>query len=747
MRAVSISSGYVGAITSRGFLFLANYLPVRSAIYPHLSLFLDLGGGVLDSAYVEVCAYVLNAAKSTQPIHCLDARNAASLETSDDEEANVFADVASYSFSLDYLEEIPSKPFCYDAPPRLLRSGSWRSNIESATKGVARVGLATGDNSRFVRCYWEVPSTELDSRWRWYSKGGEYLPFKPDVHLAVDWKKSGEGIEASFEGARIHKHDVYFFPGVTYSLRSVKGLSFRALPQGCICSNKGPVIISAGNEYSILAVANSSPYKYLVKMQAGFSAFEIGIIQRTPVPTTFPEISTTLSDFGCQLVSHFLTLAYLDETDPYFQWPPFWRRGDSIRNMAIAAQTELDSRKNSARDLLVSVDDLVLENYAWPPSSRPGPEYEKMLDCLSFPTEPGLHVSRQLISTIVGASYGVFPRNIHQTSIVEIDPFGALGQGDPLCIREVPHLERSPILVDDDGHPEDIVARVRDALAVIWGDRSSAIEQEACEILGVRTLRDYFAASKHFFGNHIKRYSKSRRKAPIYWMLAPLSAEYSVWLYYHRFNKDTFYRILKDFVEPKMKHEERKLNNLRQEHGPNPTASQRKEIDAQETFVAELSTFRDEVVRIAPMWNPDLNDGVIINFAPLWRLVPHHKTWQKQCKACWDKLVKGDYDWAHLAMHLWPERVVPKCAKDRSLAIAHGLDEEFWEEGEKGKARAKDVSEEAVEVLIQERTSPGVKAALNDLLNAPAPAGGAKRKRGGSRRKRVTKSDDLPLGV
>ncbi len=41
------------------------------------------------------------------------------------------------------------------------------------------------------------------------------------------------------------------------------------------------------------------------------------------------------------------------------------------------------------------------------------------------------------------------------------------------------------ILVSDPGHPEDIVARVRDALAVIWGDRSAAIEQEACEILGV----------------------------------------------------------------------------------------------------------------------------------------------------------------------------------------------------------------------------------------------------------------------
>jgi hypothetical protein len=129
------------------------------------------------------------------------------------------------------------------------------------------------------------------------------------------------------------------------------------------------------------------------------------------------------------------------------------------------------------------------------------------------------------------------------------------------------------------------------------------------------------------------------------------------------------------------------------------------------------------------LWNPDLNDGVIINFAPLWRLVPQNKAWQKECMQVWDKLADGEYDWAHLAMHLWPERVVPKCAKDRSLAIAHGLDEVFWQEDEKGKAKPTPVSGETVKALVQERTSPTVKAALEDLLKAPAPATMAKKKR------------------
>ena len=127
---------------------------------------------------------------------------------------------------------------------------------------------------------------------------------------------------------------------------------------------------------------------------------------------------------------------------------------------------------------------------------------------------------------------------------------------------------------------------------------------------------------------------------------------------------------------------------------------------------------------MAPLWNPDLNDGVIINFAPLWRLVPQNRSWQKECKRVWHKLVAGDYDWSYLAMHLWSERVVPKCAKDRSLAIAHGLEDVFWYEDSDGKWQPRTVGQTEVDKLVKERTSAAVKDALKSLIETPAPATG-----------------------
>ncbi len=51
----------------------------------------------------------------------------------------------------------------------------------------------------------------------------------------------------------------------------------------------------------------------------------------------------------------------------------------------------------------------------------------------------------------------------------------------------------------------------------------------------------------------------------------------------------------------------------------------------------------------------------------------------------WKALEKGEYEWAHLAMALWPDRVKAACRKDRSIAIAH--DQEGLYEGEKSEVQ------------------------------------------------------------
>jgi hypothetical protein len=269
------------------------------------------------------------------------------------------------------------------------------------------------------------------------------------------------------------------------------------------------------------------------------------------------------------------------------------------------------------------------------------------------------------------------------------DPFAPLPACPPGMLQNAAGLPAAPadvpaayplriswpgILVDDAGHAEDIVRRSEEALRVIWPERWEAIEAEAGEILGVRLLRDYFR--RGFFADHLKRYSKSRRQAPIYWPLSTPSGSYTLWLYYHRLSDQILYTCVNDFVDPKLKQVSETAAHLRT--NLRRSAGDEKELERLADLEGELKDFRAELLRVAAFWKPDLNDGVEITAAPLWRLF-QHKPWQKRLKETWGKLEEGEYDWAHLAYAVWPERVREKCRTDKSLAIAHGLEEVYVE--------------------------------------------------------------------
>jgi len=100
----------------------------------------------------------------------------------------------------------------------------------------------------------------------------------------------------------------------------------------------------------------------------------------------------------------------------------------------------------------------------------------------------------------------------------------------------------------------------------------------------------------------------------------------------------------------------------------------RDEITDLRRFLSELNDFQAELLRVAALpYRPNLNDGVILNAAPLHKLFRHRK-WAADCKAAWDKLAGGEYEWAHMAYTIWPARVKKVCETDRSIAIAHGLE-------------------------------------------------------------------------
>jgi hypothetical protein len=520
----------------------------------------------------------------------------------------------------------------------------------------------------------------------------------------------------------------YFKPALTWPLRGIT-LSVQAVPRNCAFSVGGKVAIAHEGELMwMLALLNSSVADYMVRVFAGKVGgvqYESGLIERIPIPSIGVDCATELSRLGRRGWRLKRLLLGIAETSHAFLLP--------VGSRAEAAHVDVPVVERDLLETLRAIDEVAYGAYDVGPADRAAIEGSlrtiaatpideadagvESADDEEPATEAG---GTSTESWLVGISFGRFdPRLATGERAVppEPEPFDPLPSRSPGMYPEGEDpTDRPDIAVDDEGHPNDLAAHV----------------QRWAEHVSTDTRPDLRAWLAHeFFPLHIKMYSKSRRKAPIYWQLATPSASYSVWLYIHAFTPDTFFRVQNDHVAVKLALEERKLDSARREAGAKPSTADRRALAAQETFVDELRTFLDEVKRITPLWKPDLDDGVIINFAPLWRLVPQHKPWQKELKSSWDALCAGEYDWAHLAMHLWPERVVPKCAGDRSLAIAHGLEDNFWVEGTDGKWTARVTPLRTTEALVRARTSPAVAAALAGLFAAPTAAGApARRGRG-----------------
>lgn len=668
---------------------------------------------------------------------------------------------------------VPKSPFAYWTTTTL-RGAFTGLRAFSSEDRIVKQGLATADDLRFLRLATEVTPAFRRARWLPFAKGGARSRFYFDHHLRIEWTTSGAILKAAVEaahgniGKRIYNEHLYFRPGLTWPRRTQAGLSVRALPAGCIFGDKGPAIFVDGNVpntlLSLLALTNSRCFAALVELQMSFGSYEVGVIQRTPIPDLNEVDRRALATLGRRAWSCKRTLDTRTENSHAFTLPALLQvDGAKLSDRAEAWLAHVAEVESELAKLQAQVDDRCFELYGIDDAERTRIEqdFAGVADGEPIDGDDGDDaeeheidvepMAASLLSWALGVAFGRFDLRLATGARAlppEPEPFdplpvsspGMLTGEDGLPLTAAPEgyplvFPSDGVLVDDLGHPQDFMGRVSAVFEAVFGEQSSERLIEAESYLGRRNedLRTWFA--KRFFTAHVKRYSRSRRKAPIYWQLGTPSASYSVWCYCHRLDRDTLFRVGQDYVGPKVAHEEAKLNALRHEAGADPSSKQRRAIDKQERFVAELQAFKDEVERVAPLWNPNLDDGIIIHFSLLWRLVPHNRSWQQECMKVWDKLQQGDYDWAHLAMNLWPERVVPKCADDRSLAIAHGIESELWLADDEGNWKPREVGPERIGELIAARSSSAVKAALNGLLSAPVQGGGVKRrkrKRGGA---------------
>lgn len=723
--------GFLGAIITRTPLFLPtsfewrqDHLLGRLSV---LQVMADFGVGVLD-ATVESAAFTIQGTEASDNTN-RPALFVKAIETEEKAERllSIITQFAigqiskpGFFIRLADFSAIPFSPLSYWTPESIRCVFRTFPSFQNEKRD-AKCGLGTLDDFRFLRLSSEVGVSKQavgESTWANYADGGSFTPFYESPSAVVNWKGNGKEVKVfvtqkvGSASRKVQGASFYFSSGLTFPRRT-KRFCPRPLPQGFIFSTAGQgIFLSTRDELvSALGILSTDVCKYFISLSLGTNSqdqggtnpqFEVGLIKRLPWPANLE--NSVLGEIVELCLTGKMSFESVFEDSRLFYSPS--RKPLRFANieehtndfdelastLSVLFRKSVDQLNEIAAKLYgLSGEDLnLLQNEL-------GAEEDTKISSLNQ-----TNLSQSILALILGTLFGRWDIRFAtgEKPAPELpDPFAPLPvcppgmmqnkQGLPAVPADVPasyplRISWPGILVDDKGHAEDIERRVREALHVIWQERADAIEQEACEILGVKTLRDYFRKPASFFADHLKCYSKSRRQAPIYWPLSTRSGDYTLWLYYHRLNDQTLYSCVNDFIEPKLRDEITPLVNGLRAKGTNRTREEEKEFERWQDFEQELQELRDELLRLAQLpWRPNLNDGVQITAAPLWSLFRLPK-WQKTLKETWGTLQKGDYDWAHLAMTIWPERVVLKCTKDRSLAIAHDVEDLFWVEDVKG---------------------------------------------------------------
>lgn len=756
-RALELApSGLVGCLSSRTGYFLTSLERWRResllGAQRGATLFLDLGEGVLDAAVECACVVI---GRSTSEVLCGEASGASR------EDALKQIQQAQDQLSPPYgwrcmpragLAKLPGATFAYRLPMSLVSLYTGLPTL--AQRGfVAKQGIGTSDNFRFLRLRWEVPYGDREG-WLRYSKGGGFSPYFYDSDLLLNWENDGAEVKAYSAhlygswSKQITNTQFFGKPGLTYASRTHREFAPAIQPVPSAFDTKGCCIFAEGevteSEWlALLGMANSRIFGGLLRVglaraSSGLARqYNESLVMAMPVPelTLQRELEERVRE--ADRLHHVIESAH--ETSTSFDPIPWLQVLQEEDPVSAVADLHQKLRIDWERQIpcATAADDAALAVY-YPGQGAP----KEVVDYLD--SEVGRVPSAVSDTKKVG-----FWNPIRSSQFFEEDAntdsekrrvadavlslaFGvvagrwaamAADAQSPLLDVEIPTYSLNGVVgVDDNGHPDDVVLKMQEMFsAPDGGDRIAAYGSE-------RDAKDLRSYMRHeFFPAHVQVYSANKRRAPIYWQLATTSGRYSVWLYLHKMTSDTLVVVQNDYIAPKLAHEQRQLELLRIEAGPG--GERRKDIEEQELFVQELKTLLEDVRRVAPLWNPDIKDGVTINFAPLWRLVPQNRAWQKELRSTWDAIVAGQYDWSHLAMRLWPERVVPKCAADRSLAIAHGLEDIFWLKDGEGKWTAHDKPTKSIAKLVADHSSAGVKAALKSLVEAPEVASATKRTR------------------
>ena len=495
------------------------------------------------------------------------------------------------------------------------------------TWGIAVQGLATANDSRFVRCWWEIPRHEIgaDNGWVRFAKGGEFCRLFSDVYLVVLWNL--ESRKAMSEKGRVQNVEHYFKAGLTWPRRTAKGFNLRRLPEGCIFADKGPALFLKNAQYEdyFLGICNSALFEYLFKAKTSFS-WEVGIMKSMPIPKANPKQHERISNLAKSIYNAKVAWDKGNEISTRFTRPSLLREEmidpDASVNQRLEQLAEFEAVEDARiQQLYAELNDEVYRLYGIPAATR----------------------------RVIEETLGERPPEIIWPQME-----GRTGEQKRIehVWRLLSYVVKRVVEADEDGivplvavaGESNLLDRVYRELEVIFSGHSvSQVEVEIVnelkgKVKGYRSVKNIQVWLEDvFFQYHVSLY----KNRPIIWHISSVqgkgAAAFGALVHYHKFDKNGMAKLRGAYLRDAIEFFRREAALAAQEQREGDRLDWQAKLEEAQDLDRRLQLVQeghhegpeggDHDFRILTPWksankrpkgwDPDLDDGVKVNIEPL----------------------------------------------------------------------------------------------------------------------------------
>lgn len=634
----------LGMITMQSWMFLSSFEDLRRKLLDSSSIetMAHLGPGAFDSIGGEVVsttAFTLKNGFSSGNGTYIRLVNVSGDDNQSNACINAIKGDVNYRFEVSQHEfaQIPSSPIVYWLSKPMLEAFAKGDELEKIAK--PRQGLATADNNRFIREWWEVSQskskltsdnakdrkTSACDKWFPYNKGGEYRKWYGNQDYVINWENAGQELYDFKPKSVIRNPQFYFQSSVSWSNVSSGTPSFRYYPEGFIFSHVGDCLFPKDelDRDKLIAICNASVTGQLLAAMAPTLHFEVGQVAKLPIANLLPGnwtlkvdnlIQNAKDDWNTQEASwNFSKPILFDEEQTDFSSGVIEELVKNVRSywaMIASEQQQLEIDNNIAvADAYGVRDDVPCDvplervslkrNVAFAyPKDTPEARNEKFAQ----------DVVKELISYAVGCMFGRY----------SLDKPGLIlaSQGETLddYYAQIPDPSFEPDadnvipVTETDCFEDDIVTRFRRFLTAALGKENLAANIAYIEQVLGKSVRKYFV--NDFYNDHVKMYSNR----PIYWQYSSQTnnkGSFKALVYLHRYTPKTtnvVLNYLRDYAN--------KIADIADSLEHSDRAADQKQAAKLRKAVLECKDYEDQTLYPLATRNLeiDLDDGVLVNY-------------------------------------------------------------------------------------------------------------------------------------